>query len=109
MQTGYLSFNSTLIAKDIDLNNNTDIVVLTPGVYKIDISISINNFYNSSNLTLYVNNSPISNLLSAFSNGNFSISRIITLKENDVVKIGATITRFVLNGGLSLAIFKIDE
>lgn len=55
------------------------IVVGDAGVYEIDLSLSINNFYNSSNLMLYVNDSPVSNLLSSFTNGGFSTSRIIAL------------------------------
>lgn len=108
-QRGFLSFNSTPISKGVELNNGTDIVVGDAGVYEIDLSLSINNFYNSSNLMLFVNDSPVSNLLSSFTNGGFSTSRIIALQQNDIVKIGATITRLVLNGGLSLTINKIDE
>ncbi len=109
MQNGFISFNSTQISQGIELENGTDIRIENAGVYKIDLSLSINNFYNSSNLMLYVNNSPVSNLLSSFANSNFSTTRIISLEANDIVKIGATITRFVLNPGLSLSIFKIDE
>ena len=58
---------------------------------------------------LFVNDLPTTTLLSSFANGSYSTTRIITLEENDVVKIGATVTRFVLNGGLSLSIFKIDD
>lgn len=109
MQRGYISFNFTQIAKDIELRNNTDCVILNDGVYQKDLSFSINNFYNSSNLVLFVNDVAVSTLLSSFANGNYSTTRILNLKSNDVIKIGATITRFVLNGGLSLSIFKIDE
>lgn len=109
MQRGYISFNSTPTAQGISLQNNTDIIVADAGVYKIDIAFSINNFYNSSNLVLYVNDIPISTLLSSFANGNFSTTRIISLEQNDKIKLGANVTRFVLNGGVSLTIFKIDE
>jgi len=109
MQTGYIGFNTTQIAQDFVLENSTDIVVLASGVYKIDVSFSINNFYNSSNLMLYVNDLPVSNLLSSFINGSFSTTRIIELQAYDVIKFGATITRFVLNPGLSVSIIKLDE
>lgn len=110
MQQGFLSFNATQTAFEISLENNgTEIVVGKPGIYKIDISLAVNNFYNSSNLMLYVNNTPVSNLVSSFTNSNYATTRIIDLNENDVVKIGATITRLVLNPGLSLSIVRIDE
>lgn len=109
MQTGFLSFNRTQIEKNVSLQNSTDIVVSDAGVYKIDISLSINNFYNSSNLALYVNGSSISTLIPSFTNGGFSATRMVRLNQNDVVKLGATITRLVLNPGLSLSIFKIDD
>lgn len=50
MQTGFVSFNSTPISQGTTLQNGTDIVVSDAGVYKLDFSFSINNFYNSSNL-----------------------------------------------------------
>lgn len=109
MQTGFVSFNSTPISQGTTLQNGTDIVVSDAGVYKLNFSFSINNFYNSSNLRLFVNNLSISTLLSSFANGNFATSRIIRLQANDVIKVGATATRLVLNGGLTLTIFKIDE
>ena len=58
---------------------------------------------------LFVNGAPVSTLVSSFANGNYSTTRIIDLNENDIVKVGATVTRLVLNGGVSLAIFKIDD
>lgn len=108
MQQGFISFNSTQITKDIDLIDGTDIVVKNAGVYKIDLSFSINNFYNSSNLILYVNNSPVSSLLASFANGNYSTTRMLSLQAGDIVKFGATITRFVLNPGLSVAITQLS-
>ncbi len=109
MQTGFVSFNSTPISQGITLQNGTDIVVGDAGVYKLDFSFSINNFYNSSNLRLFVNDSSVTTLLSSFANGNYATSRIIRLQANDNIKVGATATRLVLNSGLSLIIFKIDE
>ena len=109
MQTGFVSFNSTPISQGITLQNGTDIIVGDAGVYKLNFSFSINNFYNSSNLRLFVNDSSLATLLSSFANGNYATSRIIRLQANDIIKVGATATRLVLNGGLSLTIFKIDK
>ena len=44
MQRGFVSFNSTQVAKDIELTSNTDIVVLKAGVYKIDLSFPLTIF-----------------------------------------------------------------
>lgn len=101
MQRGYISFNFTQIAKDIELLNNTDCKILKDGVYQLDFSFSINNFYNSSNLILFVNDVAVLTLLSSFANGNYSTTRILNLKSNDVIKISATITCFVLWGLVS--------
>lgn len=109
MQRGYIKFDNTQSFDGVELQTNTDIVVRSAGAYKIDVSLSINNFYNSSNLVLIVNDIVVANLLSSFTNGNFSTSRIVNLQENDVIKFGATVTRFVLNPGLSVSIFKIAE
>lgn len=84
-------------------------MVLTSGVYKIDMSFYINDFYNSSNLMLYVNGTSVSNLLSSYINGGFSTTRIVELQAYDTVRLGTTITRFVLNPGLSVGLIKIDE
>ncbi len=109
MQRGFITFNSAQSAQGVELANETDIVVKDAGVYKIDLSMSVNNYYNSINLTLFVNDSPVSTLLASVTNGSFSTTRIISLEQNDVIKVGATVMRLVLNGGLSLSIFKLDE
>ena len=97
------------IVKNISSQNGTDIPILNTGVHSIDVSLSINNFYNSSNLALYENGSPISTFVSSFTNGEFSTNRISRLNDGDILKVGATITKLVLNSGISVTIFKLDE
>lgn len=109
MQRGYIAFDNTVSADGVGFSTSTEIVALTAGVYKIDVSLSVNNFYNSSNLVLVVNDVVVANLWSSFVNGNFATTRIIELNENDVVKLGVTATRFVLNPGVSFSIVKIAE
>lgn len=52
---------------------------------------------------------PISTLVFSFTNGEFSTNRILRLNDGDILKVGATITKLVLNSGLSVTIFKLDE
>ncbi len=52
---------------------------------------------------------PISTLVFSFTNGKFSTNRILRLNDGDILKVGATITKLVLNSGLSVTIFKLDE
>ncbi len=52
---------------------------------------------------------PISTLVFSFINEEFSTNRILRLNDGDILKVGATITKLVLNSGLSVTIFKLDE
>ena len=51
MQMGYITFDNTRSFNGIELQTDTDIVVRSAGTYKIDISISINNY-----VSLYLEN-----------------------------------------------------
>lgn len=84
----YIPLARVQISQDITLKNGTEVLVSKAGIYELDFSFSINNFYNSSNLRLYVNNVPVSTLLSSFANGNYSIHRIVRLGIDDIVQIG---------------------
>lgn len=105
----YIPLARVQISQDITLQNGTEVLVSEAEIYELDFSFSINNFYNSSNLMMYVNNVSVSTLLSSFANGNYSTHRIIRLGIDDIVQIDTTITRIFFNAGMFFTLVKIDD